>query len=132
MKRSVLLFPLFFLFHFGCSKREISLPGKDEVVNFDEDIQPIFDENCVTCHGGDNPRAGMSLERGKSYDNLVGVVSTGYAPNLRVYPGYPDSSVLYQKVSYSGVFGQGMPPTGKLRQEYIDLIYRWIVQLGGK
>jgi hypothetical protein len=72
-------------FLIGCSKKEITLPGKDEDVNFEEHVQPIFDENCVTCHGGANPKAGMSLERGKSLESLVGVVSTGYAPAL----GFP-------------------------------------------
>ncbi len=32
-------------------------------VNFQEDIMPIFERRCTSCHGGDSPTAGLALDR---------------------------------------------------------------------
>ena len=113
----------------SCGKEQTSQPS--EPIDFQRDIQPIFNESCALsgCHSGPNPTGNMSLEEGISYQNIVNVVSFGYAPALRVYPGFPDSSVLYHKVSYSGKYGQGMPPTGPLPSEKVQIIKHWIDEL---
>ena len=93
-------------------------------VDFETQIQPIFTSNCVRCHGG---AAGLSLEKGVSYNNLVGVVSHNYSPAVRVKPGDLANSVLFNKVNDTGVYGGVMPKdTGKMSEAYIDLIASWI------
>ncbi|MGJ8662935.1 MAG: hypothetical protein ACSHWU_04750, partial [Marinicella sp.] len=42
-------------------------------VDFENEIQPIFDNNCIQCHGGENPIAFMDLELG--YQQLVNIPS---------------------------------------------------------
>ncbi|VAW42191.1 hypothetical protein MNBD_GAMMA01-1589 [hydrothermal vent metagenome] len=32
-------------------------------VEFAKDIQPIFDDRCISCHGGESPAAGLALDR---------------------------------------------------------------------
>jgi len=93
-------------------------------VDFEAQIQPIFTSNCVRCHGS---AAGLSLDKGVSYNNLVGVVSHNYPPAVRVKPGDLANSVLFNKVNDTGVYGGVMPKdTGKMSGAYIDLIASWI------
>jgi len=97
-----------------------------QTVNFDTDIQPIFNASCTGCHG---TSGGLDLTTGQSFDNLVDVVSNGYAPALRVVSGNPTSSVLYNKVAGTGVNGQQMPVGGALSADQIALISTWITEL---
>jgi len=96
-------------------------------VDFDAEIQPIFTVSCVGCHGNSG---GLSLASGSAEANLVDVVSTNYAPALRVASGDPAASVLYNKVAGTGVHGQIMPVGGTLTTEQIALISDWITELG--
>ncbi len=98
-----------------------------QTVDFDTEIQPIFNANCTGCHG---TSAGLSLAEGVSYNNLVDVVSNNYAPALRVVSGDPTTSVLYNKVAGTGVNGQQMPVGGSLTTDQVALISTWITELG--
>ncbi|MBK6831901.1 MAG: c-type cytochrome [Flavobacteriales bacterium] len=87
---------------------------------------PIFEQNCWVCHP---PMGGMDLGEAEAYANLVNVASTGYAPSLRIVPGDPAASVLWQKVTGSGEFGLTMPPNGTtLSFEELQTILDWIEQ----
>ncbi len=96
-------------------------------VDYDADIQPIWNSSCTGCHGNS---AGLSLAAGSSEANLVDVVSTNYAPALRVVSGDPTNSVLYNKVANTGVHGGIMPQGGELTADQIALISTWITELG--
>lgn len=66
------------------------------------------------CHGGAFGQAGLSLSPELAYASLVGVPSTIDPARVRVVPGDPASSLLWQKVaartvSLGGVPGLGMP-----------------------
>lgn len=99
-------------------------------VDYETQIQPIFTNNC-TCHSGAFPSGNMNLSAGVSYNNIVDVVSSGYAPALRVKTGDTLNSVLWNKVNGTGVYGQLMPFGGpKLPQATLNLISAWISQLG--
>jgi photosystem II stability/assembly factor-like uncharacterized protein len=93
-------------------------------VDYLADIQPIFNDNCTSCHGGSG---GLDLSEGVSYDNLVNVASQGYAPSLRVEPGSAANSVLWNKVAGTGLLGAQMPLGGSpLSQTDINTIEIWI------
>jgi hypothetical protein len=97
--------------------------------NFASVQSNIFTPSCALtgCHvqGGVQP----SLEAGRAYNNLVGVTSSGYAPRLRVMPGNPNNSVLYQKIIGGGNgVGGPMPPGGMLAQAQMDTIRAWILK----
>lgn len=99
----------------------------DDPVSFAQEVQPIFDARCVECHGiADN--GGLDLRGGQSYGDLVGVESPNYgAP--RVEPGDPSGSVLYDKITGGGVYGDQMP-LGRtpLSGAQIETIRTWIAQ----
>ena len=84
-------------------------------VDYQSEIQPIFDNNCGGCHLGNSSSGGLSLI---SYDNLM---SSGV-----VVPGDHQSSSLYDRIVRPESAQGDMPPTGSLLQNEIDLIAAWI------
>ena len=88
-------------------------------VDFARDVQPIFRQYCVGCHGAALHQAGLRLDR-RSDAMRGGTLTPGV-----IHPGDGKSSVLYIKIS-SSRFGPQMPPTGPLRPEQVDIIRRWI------
>ena len=93
-------------------------------VSFSSEIQPIFNNNCTMCHGSSG---GLDLSEGVSYDNLVDVISQGYAPSLRVAPGSATNSVLWNKVANTGTYGGAMPQgSSGLNDDEAQLIETWI------
>lgn len=90
-------------------------------MSFSGDVQPIFDAHCGGCHP---PNGGLDLSPAGSYANLVSVVSSGYAPSMRVQPGDPFNSVLYGKASGES-FDGAMPPVN-LSGSQVEAILLWI------
>lgn len=98
--------------------------GGDPTVSFAADIQPIFDANCVGCHGGNG---GLFLEAGSSYNNLVGVRASGNASFFRIQANNPDDSYLIMKIRGDNRAGQRMPLGGPfLDQETINKVVTWV------
>jgi mono/diheme cytochrome c family protein len=102
-------------------------PGDPDPVSFASDVQPIFDANCIVCHGAGG-NGGLDLRSPQSYDNLVDLTSPNYSAK-RVAPGDPDNSVLVDKISGAGQFGSRMPPSGPgLSSGQIQTIRTWVVE----
>ena len=80
-------------------------------IDYQSDIQPIFDNNCTNCHGSSG---GLSLG---SYSSLIAGGSSGDA----VIPGDHSSSLLWQRINDGS-----MPPSGNLSSSEINLIASWI------
>ena len=86
-------------------------------VNYDTEIQPIFDNNnCFNCHSGLNPSAGIDLT---TYES---VISSG-----TVIEGDYENSLLWQVVE-SGYMPFGAPDLTNIE---VNLISQWISELGG-
>lgn len=92
-----------------------STPGGDATVSYSEDIQPIFSENCTSCHGGSG---GLWLD---SYERVLAGSSRGAV----VEPGDPGESELYLRVT--GESEPRMPlNSSPLSDDDIDAIRTWI------
>jgi hypothetical protein len=101
----------------------ISLTPPPSAVHYAAQIQPIFDAQCISCHG---TQGNLSLAAGVSYNNLGHVPAASSCTNLhRVFPGSADNSVLYRKVSGTSCGGR-MPQGGSLSAGDIALIRTWI------
>lgn len=102
-------------------------PGEPvDTAYFAAEVLPIITAHCWTCHP---PMGDMDLSESLAYSSLVGVESSNHAPALRVAPGDPDASVLWNKVNYTEVYGLGMPPDGTaLSSEELATIRDWIEQ----
>jgi hypothetical protein len=95
-----------------------------------DEIQPVFTGSCalVNCHVGDGA-AGLNLEAAFSSGELREVPST-QLDALRVSPGEPESSYLFEKItSDTPRFGERMPIGNVLDELDIEAIRQWI--LGG-
>ena len=91
---------------------EEELPLPDEV-SYSEDIQPLWDRDCVQCHPPEPP----NLTQGLSYDALI---NGGY-----VIPGDSRNSILYK--SFFGLDGVSeMPPPNGWNVNDANLVAKWI------
>lgn len=53
----------------ACEQETIVIEAPD-AVSFEADVQPIFNNSCVSCHGEVNPAGGLTLTEGLSYASL--------------------------------------------------------------
>jgi ankyrin repeat protein len=88
-------------------------------IDFRRDIQPLFQEQCIGCHGPAQQMGGMRLDRRSSAMAIRGGTTIG--------PGNAAGSRLYLKL-IGTKYGTRMPPTGPLSAEQINLIKNWIDQ----
>lgn len=97
--------------------------------SFAQNIQPIFDSQCVTCHQAQGASGNLNLESGAAYGALVSVKS-GESPLSYVVPGDPEKSYLIHKVAgthvKAGGSGERMPLTGPLDPQSIAKLRDWV------
>ncbi len=98
---------------------------KVTLISFNDSILPIFNSKCFFCHP---PSGGMDLSNANAYANTVNVVSGDYAPAIRVVPFDTAASIMWNKITNTGVYGAVMPPSQNLTAAEIDAIGRWILQ----
>ena len=97
-------------------------------VDYQTEIQTIWNQNCVNCHNQSSSNWNqhlLDLSDGVSHGNLM-AVSSNYSPADRVVPYDPNQSVLYNKLANTGTYGDVMPPAGQLSSSLIDLVETWI------
>lgn len=91
----------------------------------------LFATSCSTfsvCHGDGSPQKGMSLVA-PTYATLVSQPSTEVPTRLRVVPGDPARSYLFEKISTdTPASGKRMPPDQPLDPAAIALVKAWIEQ----
>ena len=88
-----------------------------------QQINPILDANCVSCHGQSKSHGGLRVD---SYDLLM----KGGKDGPVIVAAQPEKSLLFERVTLPPDHKQFMPAEGKppLRAEEIDLIEAWIQQ----
>ena len=101
------------------SSQSTKLPAdvQAQFTKFETDIQPILTKRCVSCHGADDPEAGLDL---RSLQSLV----RGSKKGPVIVEGFSDKSVLIRKVS-----SRAMPPADSgspLTSHEIRTITQWI------
>lgn len=86
-------------------------------------INPIFDANCVACHGEGKIKGGLRLD---SYESLM----NGGQDGPVIFAGQPERSLLLTRVTLPPGHKQLMPAEGKppLSAEQIAWIRAWIQQ----
>lgn len=90
-------------------------------------VQQILAGNCAGCHP---PLQGMDLTAGRVYASIVNVKSREAPSLMRVKPGDPTDSYLYQKVTQSKpLAGVRMPKGGPpLTSDETTTLRAWIEQ----
>lgn len=92
---------------------------------FTRDILPIFQRSCVGCHGGEQPKGGLSVE------TVAALLRGGQSGEPAIVPGEPDASPLLRFVR-DQVEDLEMPPVARrtkypaLTQDEITRVSEWI------
>ena len=92
----------------GCEKYIIPPPVIEEGVSYAEQVQPVFDDKCISCHSGGIP---PDLTAEESYEFLT---TNNYVDTLN-----PESSLIYTKL-LSGAHA------GRATEEDKLVILQWI------
>ncbi len=112
----------------------VAAPSTGQPISFADDIQPIFNNRCTTCHrtGGraDNEGIALKLVAGESYALLVDQPSVQNADLTLVVPGDAAASLMFLKVSSNTPpVGATMPLIGaRVSSAELGLIRDWIDQ----
>ena len=87
----------------------------------------LFNPSCVVHHGPSVAEAGLDISEGRSFENLVNVMSAQVGLDL-VEPGDAENSYLIHKLDgRAGIVGARMPPNGPfITDEALDIIKQWI------
>lgn len=93
-------------------------PAVTTPVSFRNDVQPIFNASCISCHNASHQY--LQLDSCCSYYELFFTGSS--APYIDTLT--PSNSLLIKRMT--GEIGPTMPLTGQLPQDQIDLVLRWI------
>jgi mono/diheme cytochrome c family protein len=97
-----------------------SVSGSDQPistdVSFSTDVMPIFEADCIICHGS------LGGWDASTYDS---VMETGNNAPV-VIPGDAENSLLAQKMVGTQTIGNIMPPAGLLPEHEIQIILDWI------
>src|SRR5579863_2915721 len=83
-------------------------------VHFDNDVEPIFQANCVSCHGTQVKLKDLNLTTEET-------ALKGSESGAVVIPGEPEDSILYRKVQ-SGAMPMGKP---HLSEKDVATIFSW-------
>jgi len=86
-------------------------------IDFQRDVQPIFRDHCITCHGPDQQMNGLRLDR--RADAMRGGLQA------EIGPGNAQGSRLYHRLIGTAL-GPRMPPAGPLTDDQIETIRQWI------
>lgn len=94
--------------------------GQIESIDFDPptfqqlvSANGVFGQNCIGCHGADNPRAGLNIT---NYTQLVG--------QFYVAPNQPGLSLLYSRINDTV---DPMPPAGVVATALRKRVLDWIL-----
>lgn len=108
--------------------------GCSQEVSYQNDVNPILQENCLSCHDGKGEGLEASGFSVKSYDDLM----KGTASGQVVVPGNSLSSSLYRLIDHQADPKIQMPPhheqavasgrMSSLTGEQINTIKAWIDQ----
>ena len=91
--------------------------ARRQIARFEKEVQPLFEERCVICHGGQQPQSGLDLR------TLASTLRGGRNGPV-LLEGFSEKSVLVRQL-VNGV----MPPEGageRLSSEQVDMIREWI------
>ena len=90
-------------------------------INYETEVQPIFNNSCMPCHGGSNPSGGINLS---SYDDVIasGAIEIGDYEN----------SILWQEITSGDMpnnianNNMGIPDLTNSEIEIIENGWKWI------
>ena len=96
------------------------LASAADKIDFAEDVKPILESTCVSCHGPEKPKGSFRL------DTRAGAIKGG-DDGTALVPGDPKKSPLYTSTILPAGHDDIMPPKGDpLSKEQTEVLRRWI------
>jgi mono/diheme cytochrome c family protein len=86
-------------------------------VTYEDDVLPIFRDNCLKCHNPDKLKGDLDLT---SFSSAVKGGGSGATLNA----GDPDGSQLFKSITHADE--PSMPPNSKLSERDVAVVRRWI------
>ncbi|MEQ6121764.1 DUF1553 domain-containing protein [Reichenbachiella sp. MALMAid0571] len=108
-------------FAFGC----IMLVGascQEEKVDFNTQVRPILNKNCISCHGGVKQSGGFGLI---FRENALGETKNG---KIGIVPGHPEKSEMIARITHENEEMRMPLERDPLKPEEIETITKWIEQ----
>ena len=98
-----------------------SEPAPNTTAYYTQKVQPIFQENCYRCHGGENHRGGLKI------DNKADLLKGG-KDGVVLVPSAPEKSLLVALIRHEGPADDPMPmpPKSKISDADIATVTTWI------
>jgi mono/diheme cytochrome c family protein len=110
------------IFPFVAIAAAIAMAEEAETVDFKTEIEPVFAEHCIECHGPDKQKGEFRVDR------LARLLRGGDSGEAAVVPGDPAGSFLVRLIKHE----EGdlkMPPKGEpLAADQIARISQWIAE----
>ncbi|TWW08142.1 hypothetical protein E3A20_27300, partial [Planctomyces bekefii] len=94
--------------------------AQDAVALWSQQVQPLFDQYCVKCHGPLEQHSGLELDS-------AAAVLKGADGGAVVVPGKPEDSRLFQYLAAGSE--PHMPPGKQLTEAQQKSVQQWILQL---
>ncbi len=88
---------------------------------YKERIEPVLQKNCYECHSHASGEAS-----GKLMLDSMAAMTAGGTRGAAIVPGKPDDSWFIKAIAYTDNDLQ-MPPGGKLPDETIELLKKWVI-----
>ena len=95
----------------------LAFAAEPKKVTYEDDVLPIFRDNCLKCHNPDKLKGDLDLS---SFSSAIKGGGSGTTLNA----GDPDSSQLFKSVTHTE--DPAMPPKSKLSDKEIGTIRQWI------
>lgn len=110
---------------FAAEKSTASKQDTADAVDFARDVQPVFAQKCLECHGADKDEGSLRLHSQKT---ALAELDSG---ERAIVPGDADTSELLRRISSDDPDAR-MPPEGEpLSEEEVALLRRWIEEGAG-
>jgi len=94
--------------------------GADAAALWAEKVRPLFDVQCVKCHGVLEQKSGLELDTPEA-------VLKGSEDGAVVVPGKPEESLLFRNLAPKA--DPHMPPKKQLTDAERDLVREWIAAM---
>ncbi|MEM7371630.1 MAG: DUF1553 domain-containing protein [Bacteroidota bacterium] len=97
-------------------------PSQADSIDFNTQIRPILNNNCLSCHGGVKKNGGLSMLFRE--EALLPTKSGKHA----IVPFHPEQSELLHRIAHHDPEERMPPESDPLTQEQIHLLTKWIEQ----
>src|SRR5271170_6450972 len=92
----------------------------EKEIDFNTQVKPIINKNCIVCHGGVRRKAGFSL---LFRQDALAKAESGKLP---IVPGHPEQSELIRRITLNDPEDRMPYKHDPLPKEEIEILRQWI------